>query len=347
MEITDAGKNTSLVRLDSEFSDDCETELYGLLDASASKQSAWLVLDFSEVTFMDNSAINTLVKLFIRGRNAHVQLAAAGLCGRLPEIFIAAGLDRAYHINRKTAGLPVKPVQPDKPVPGNRADWAMPVRKLAVPQMPSEAISLNVNGRRTSGPLQGFGPLWEKTYRIDLTDTGLTPAQIIETMKKHFPLFQPEENRFYPSVNGIKPGEIVLINARTPGGMVATGVRVLYAGETGFTFITPQGHPEAGWVSFKAFVENGRTIMQIRGLARASDPVYEVAFRIAGSGLQQQIWTHVLESLARHTTSSGKVDFSKACRDESLQWSRIFNVFQNAQIFSILYVISHPFRKYT
>lgn len=346
MEIIDAGNHTSLIRLGSEFSDACETELFSLLDQSASRPDRWLFLDFSEVTFMYSSGINTLVKLFIRGRNSHVRVAATGLNQRLREIFVAAGLEQAYHITRKTKGLPVSPGLPDKPVPVNGADWAMPVKKLAVPQMPSEAINLNVNGRTTAGPLQGFGQLWEKTYLVDLSDTGLTPAQIIETLKKHFPLFQPEENRFYPSVNGIRPGEIILINARTPGGLVATGVRVLYAGETSFTFITPQGHPEAGWVTFKAFVEDGRTMMQIRGLARASDLVYEIAFRIAGSKLQQGIWTHVLESLARHTTSSGKVEFRKECLDGSLQWSRIFNVFQNAQILSILYVISHPFRKY-
>jgi hypothetical protein len=259
-------------------------------------------------------------------------------------------LDRDYHIDRKTQGMPAGlkggEAQPTVPVLSNDADWALNIEHLLVPQMPSEAINLNVNHRRTAGPQQGFGQLWEKTYHIDLTDARMAPVQIIETVKKHFTLLQPEENRFYPSVNGIKPGEIVLINARTPGGMVATGVRVLYAGDTTFTFITPQGHPEAGWVTFKAFVENGCTIMQIRGLARASDPVYEMAFRIVGSSLQQQIWMHVLQSLAKLTTSSANPQVNKQCLDESLQWSRFFNVFQNAQIWSILYTITHPFKKY-
>jgi len=160
-------------------------------------------------------------------------------------------------------------------------------------------------------------------------------------VKRNFPKFQPPENKFFPSARGIEPGEIILINADTPGGLVATGVVVLYAGKDTFTFITPQGHPEAGWVTFKALKENGRVIFQIQGLARASDPVYEIAFRIAGSNLQRQIWTHVLESLAKYTGSSAKVQFNMQCLDNSLHVSNLFNVFQNAQISSMLHSFSN------
>jgi hypothetical protein len=128
----------------------------------------------------------------------------------------------------------------------------------------------------------------------------------------------------------------VLINASTPGGLVATGVLVLYAAKDTFTFITPEGHPEAGWVTFKSFEENGRVILQIQGLARASDPVYEIAFRIAGSTLQRQTWTYFLESFAKDAGSKAEVQFNAQCLDQSLQWSRFFNVFLNAQIASML-----------
>jgi hypothetical protein len=204
---------------------------------------------------------------------------------------------------------------------------------------------LNVAGRHTSGPIQGFGPLWEKIYTIDLSDSGLSPEQIIATLRSRFSEFQPRENRFYTSDAGISPGEIVLINASTPGGTVATGVLVLHAGLRTLTFITPQGHPEAGWVTFRSFMENGRTIMEIRGLARASDPVYEIAFRLAGSGMQQRIWMHLLSSLARSVGSTSQPALAKKCLDQSLQWNKFFNVFRNAQILSILYGLVAPFRR--
>ncbi|MHB8084970.1 MAG: hypothetical protein ACYDHZ_04040, partial [Dehalococcoidia bacterium] len=82
-----------------------------------------------------------------------------------------------------------------------------------------------------------------------------------------------------------------------------------------------------------------------QGLARASDPVYELAFRFAGSRIQEKIWTHVLESTGKYLGSSGRVDIEKKCLDTSLQWSRLFNVFNNAQILSTLHSITHPFSK--
>jgi hypothetical protein len=111
---------------------------------------------------------------------------------------------------------------------------------------------------------------------------------------------------------------------------------VLYAGETGFTFITPEGHPESGWVTFSAEENAGSITIQIQGLARASDPVYEVAFRLAGSKLQQGIWTHVLQSLLKYVGSNSQIEVAPVCLDKKLQWSKFFNVFSNAQIFTIL-----------
>lgn len=46
-------------------------------------------------------------------------------------------------------------------------NWAAPVDKLNVHDIPSQAINLNVQGRKPMSPLQGFGQLWQKTYRID------------------------------------------------------------------------------------------------------------------------------------------------------------------------------------
>ena len=46
--------------------------------------------------------------------------------------------------------------------------WAKPVNKLTTPDMPTGAVNLNVAGRQLSGPLMGFGQMWQKTYRIPL-----------------------------------------------------------------------------------------------------------------------------------------------------------------------------------
>ena len=72
-----------------------------------------------------------------------------------------------------------------------------------------------------------------------------------QTWKAEFPSFWPAGNRFFAPLTGIQPGEVALSRARSGGGMkLSTGVLVLYADEESFTFMTPQGHMFAGWVTF-------------------------------------------------------------------------------------------------
>src|SRR5687768_7524389 len=102
--------------------------------------------------------------------------------------------------------------------------WARSGSRLKVNNLPDGALNLNVEGRNVVGPLQGFGQLWQKTYRLPLAGASVTPREVIRIWKERFPEFQPAQNRFYPSLAGIHPGEVVLINAMTPGGPVSTGV---------------------------------------------------------------------------------------------------------------------------
>jgi hypothetical protein len=106
------------------------------------------------------------------------------------------------------------------------AYWARKAEALRVGELPPEAVNRNVDGRRAVGPLQGFGRLWQKTYRLRLAGSPATPEQVIATWKANFPAFQPPENRFFPPVAGVAPGEVVLINAALQGMPVQTGVLV-------------------------------------------------------------------------------------------------------------------------
>jgi hypothetical protein len=62
-------------------------------------------------------------------------------------------------------------------VPSSQSTWAKPVDYLHAPGLPADAINLNVEGRRLTGPLRGFGQLWQKTYRVRLDGISITPAQ--------------------------------------------------------------------------------------------------------------------------------------------------------------------------
>jgi hypothetical protein len=236
---------------------------------------------------------------------------------------------------------------PQAAQPRDAANWAGHIDTLTVPDVPSGAVSLNVEGRRVVGPLQGFGALWQKTYQVRLRGENLTPAAVVQVWKERFPEFQPPHNRFYPSVAGVAPGEVVLINASLQGMPVGTGVIVLYADDESFTLMTPQGHPESGWVTFSAAAdeeEAGTIVAQVQSMARANDPIYELGFRFGASGMQEQIWTHVLTALAAHFACEQSVSLSKICVDPKLQWSQAGNIWHNAAMRSMLYTLAAPAR---
>lgn len=215
--------------------------------------------------------------------------------------------------------------------------WAKPVSKLKVKDAAVGAMNLNVEGRKLTSPLQGFGQLWQKTYQVRLEDAQVSPVELVKFWKANLPYLMPEDSRFYPSVAGVKPGEVVLINAKLPGipgGVkVSTGVLILYSDEEMFSVMTPDGHPEAGFNSFSAFAEDGVTVAQIQSLARANDPIFEMGFRFLGGGAQQEkIWHYVLTKLAANFGVKADVSVKKVCLDEKVQWSQTGNIWHNSII---------------
>lgn len=234
----------------------------------------------------------------------------------------------------------------------SRESWAAPVDRLKVSEVPAGATNLNVEGRDLASPMQGFGPVWKKTYKIRLTGVTATPAEVMRTWKENFPKFQPPENQFYPPMAGVKPGEVLFISATLPafpglpiGIPVNAGVMVMYADDEMFTVMTPAGFPEAGWNTFSAFEEDGVTVAQVQSMARTADPIYEFGFRFMGGAKQQQkIWAYVLTHVAAHFGVQGEVVTNFECLDPSLQWGQSRNVWHNAIIRTTFYKLGTPFR---
>jgi hypothetical protein len=154
--------------------------------------------------------------------------------------------------------------------PRDAGYWAKGRNVLRVSDVPAGAVNLSVEGRRVIGAVQGFGQLWQKPYRIRLTGADVTPEEVVRVWKQEFPDFHPPQSRFYPSLDGVAPGEIMLINASVQGMPVYTGVMVFYADDVSFTVMTAEGLPEAGWNTFSAYEEDGSTVVQIQSLARAT-----------------------------------------------------------------------------
>ena len=229
------------------------------------------------------------------------------------------------------------------------AYWAQPVSTMKVGRMPTGALNLNVEGRQTMSPLQGFGQLWQKTFRVPLSGTSIKPAEVIRIWKENFPTFWPKWDHFYKPVTGIAPGEVALINMLIPGDIpvglpLSTGVLVMYADEESFTFMNPQGHMFAGWITFSAYEEDDCTIAQIQLLVRANDPVYELGFRLGASRSESKFWQYTLAQVATHFGVNELVQTRIVCVDRRVQWSQFWNIWQNAAIHTVMYRMLTPFR---
>ncbi len=233
---------------------------------------------------------------------------------------------------------------PENNLPRDAAYWAQQTAIFKVSRLPTGALDLNVAGRQGLGPLQGFGQMWQKVFRVRLKGVEVSPTEVVKTWKENFPKFWPKGNRFYTPLTGITPGEVAILQI-APGGMpLSTGVMVLYADDESFTLMTPQGHVFAGWITFSAYEEDGCVVAQASMLIRANDPLYELAMRFGGHKAENTFWEHTLTSLALYHHVEAEVETNVTCLDNRVQWSQAKNIWQNAGLRTMLYTLTAPLR---
>ena len=216
-----------------------------------------------------------------------------------------------------------------------RDGWASPVRTLRVGATAAGAINANVEGRRPTGVLQGFGQLWQKTFKLRLRDATVGPADVIRVWKDEFATFWPRGvglPRMFAPLTGIAPGEVGVINMEGPGGVVlSTGVLVIYADDESFTFMTPEGHMFAGWITFSAAQERADVVVQIQVLIRAYDPLTELTLMLGGSRGEERFWERTLHAIAaRFGAMDAVVEKDVSRVDARRQWSRAGNILRSS-----------------
>ena len=242
--------------------------------------------------------------------------------------------------------------QRDTPPASPRSDagnWAKPVRTLTTKDVPEGAHDLNVTGRRLQGAATGFGRLWQKSFSVRLEGATVTPREVIKVWKENFGDFWPKGQRMFLPATGIAPGEVGLINAKPMRGApsMATGVLVIYADDESFSFMSPEGHPFAGPLTFSAVDDGGVTVVKVDELTRASDPIYEIAMMIPflGDRMQNDIWRSTLRSVAKRWGVDAPVEQRIVCVDQHRQWSQAKNVVYNAGIRTAIHTLVRPFRR--
>ncbi len=243
-----------------------------------------------------------------------------------------------------TTEAAAEPVVDAAPTRDPGTTWAKPVDRLTMGEVPSQALNLNVTGKRLSGPLQGFGQLWQKTYRIRFEGASPTPQEVIAVWKREFGSFWPANARFYAPFAEIAPGEVGLINQHVPGGQtLSTGVMVIYADDESFTFMTPEGHVFAAWITFSADSDaDGATSAQVHALVRASDPFFEALLMTGGHGQENQHWETTLQNLAARFGATGSPTTEAVCVDRKRQWRHAGNIRHNSAIRSGIWTMTHP-----
>jgi hypothetical protein len=242
----------------------------------------------------------------------------------------------------------IEPTAGPEPTPpaATASGWARRVDRLT--PTASGARVDRVSGRRLVGPLQGFGQLWQKTFRVRLDGVELTPAEVVGRWKEAFPTFWPKGNTFYAPFAGIAPGEVALLEVQVMPHAplrMSTGVMVIYADEESFTFMNPEGHALSAWITFSAFRDGDTTVAQVQALERTADPLIELSYLLGANRYNDAFWVGTLENLGRAMgVAAPSVEFVKTCVDKRRQWRYVTNVRHSPAISTAIATVTAPAR---
>jgi anti-anti-sigma factor len=335
-----------ILDLQGDLTRDAEGPLLAAYEQASSSGAQAIVLNFTDVDAMDSIGAGLLIALHAHAQRQDQRLAAYGLNATAQQAFRVTYLHEGVEIYADeaaalgSAGIErlLAHTDPDTGMPGR---WAQPIDRLAVPDLPQEAINLNVQGRRPTGPMKGFGPLWLRTYQIRLAGATATPAEVIALWKEQFAGFWPPGSSFYGAARPIEAGDVGVLNLAGPAGTtIATGVYVAYADDTSFCFLSVDGHMFGGMITFSAFEQDGATVAQVRALLRSSDPVYEMGQRLGFAvKAEDAFWHGALTNLAAHVGVEGEPVRQEATRlDPTIRWGKAANLWQNAAIRTTLHL---------
>ncbi|MEN6319328.1 MAG: STAS domain-containing protein [Syntrophaceae bacterium] len=344
-----ANQNITVLEIRGTLNAACNKDLAEAFQ-SGIKKSHNILLNLSDLLHINTAGAGLLAISTSRADQKNLAVAAWGLKDPFRDVFRLTRLDEAIvffdtekealqcagswkKIARTTGASP--PTQ-EPLVPG----WARSVDHLSVKDIPDMAMNINVNGRQTTGPVTGFGRLWDKRYRLRIKDINMEPQQIISLWRSEFATFWPPGNYFYPSGRlSVSPGTQAVLNLALPGCLVlATGLMVIYADDTSFSFITIQGHILSGWITFSSFREDSSTIIQVNPLFRASDPLMEMGLRFGAAKQEDIFWHKTLGNLARRLGVSGEISQDDVLIDPCVRWSECANIWYSAAIRSSFYM---------
>lgn len=153
----------------------------------------------------------------------------------------------------------------------------------------------------------GVGPLYHRRYWIELTDTDLTPEQLITMVAADLNAVTPTEmSRFdavagAPLPEGLEVGNELVV--RLPGPWEGP-IRIVERTPSSFRFVTLDGHMEAGEIVFRAaVVARGALRFEIESWARSASLQFLVLYDLVpiAREVQLQMWSRFCTAVARRS----------------------------------------------
>ena len=89
----------SVIDIDGEITATCEAVLMDAYGRASGERTRWVVLNFSELEYMNSSGIGLLVTLLVRANRQKQRLLAFGLTDHYIQIFQLTRLDEAIAIH--------------------------------------------------------------------------------------------------------------------------------------------------------------------------------------------------------------------------------------------------------
>jgi hypothetical protein len=179
---------------------------------------------------------------------------------------------------------------------------------------------------------QGAGPKLERRYFIDVERPRHTPTQLMAAVQADLPSFSPGLLADFERTKGtegtLRVGDEFHIKILGPWN---GSVRVTQVSPTSFEFVTLEGHPEAGRISFEVHPLDGRPDalrFEIHSVARSRDGLVAFAYDTIGGGklMQEATWvefcTRVAEASGGQAQGPITVETTRHSPDGPTEYTR-------------------------
>jgi hypothetical protein len=169
-------------------------------------------------------------------------------------------------------------------------------------QPPEVPAYLSWRGRKLQLPADGDGPLFHRRYEVEIAGATVGPEQLFATIVRELPQFSPEALAKFKKVKGnaatMRVGDEYDIEILGPWN---GSVRVSEVNGTSFSFVTLEGHPEAGQISFRLEAKGSMLRFAILSWARSRDMLVDLSYQQAqvGKEVQKEVWVEFCERVVQ------------------------------------------------